>query len=136
MEKVMAKTTSIAALEQELQTKKRDLDKLMKQRSELLRKVAVLDKQIGKLQGSAATSGKGGRRGPRSGPSLIQRVVEVLAASKKPLGVKDIAEKVLAGGYQTTSKNIHTLIWAQIYKDDRIVRPERGRFALKAGVKV
>jgi len=126
MRKKSLKSMSIAELE-------RALAGLKAEEADFLRQRVEIDKRLATIRGSAKV---GRKLGPRVGPSLIQCVVETLAASLKPLGVKDIAQKVLGRGYKTTSKNVHALIWAQIYKDDRIVRPERGRFTIKDGVEV
>ncbi len=128
---------TIAALEKALQEKKVQLDGLHNERKKLLQQLAKLDKQIAAVQGGATGLGSrstGGRG--RRGPSLIERIVRILAKNKKPMTAGEIADEVLAGGYETKSDNLQTLIWSQIYKDDRIVRPERGKFQLKAGVKV
>ena len=66
------------------------------------------------------------------GPSLIDSVVAVLAETGEAMTAKELGETVIARGYKTKSKNLSTLIWAQIYKDPRVERPERGKFRLKA----
>ena len=137
----MPKAKTIAALERALQAKKSQLAGLKAERRALRKQVTAVDKQIETLLGAKGPAAAAGaapkeRRGRRRGTSLIQSVVQVLAKSKAPLGVKEISARVLASGYKTKSKNVHTLIWAQIYKDDRIVRPERGKFQLKPGATV
>jgi len=128
---------TIAALEKALQEKKMQLDGLYSERKKLLQQLAKLDKQIASLQGGVVGSaGKSAGGGRRKGPSLIERIVRILAKNKKLMTAGEIAEAVLAGGYETKSENLQTLIWSQIYKDERIVRPERGKFQLKPGVKI
>ncbi len=126
---------SIAMLERALMEKKQELEELKERREQLVRELAKVDKAIAAIQGRAPR-GRGGRRGPGRQPSLLTLVVQTLAQNKKPMTAGELAEAVLAAGYKTKSKNLQALIWSQIYKDDRIVKAERGKFQLKPGVKI
>ena len=55
-----------------------------------------------------------GRRGPRATgqPSLAKMIVSVLEKSSRPMKGRELAERVLAAGYKTTSKNPAALMWA------------------------
>ena len=47
-------------------------------------------------------------------------VTKILAQSSQPLSARTLAEKVLATGYQTTSKNFTNVIWSGIGKMDNV----------------
>jgi hypothetical protein len=111
----------------------------------LVKQAADVERQIAAIQGvdtgpAAAPAEPGkkvrkkrkakGRKRSR-GPSLAQCCLDVLARSKKPLHTKELAERVLAAGYQSKSKSLPAQIYSQIYKDDRFVRVGPGQFTLE-----
>ena len=135
------RTTSIAALEQALETRKRQVAELKAQRDASMKHTAALSAKIAALEGKSTSSevkmenlvrkaGKPRTRG--RGPSLIDVVVDVLNKADKPMRVSEITDAVKASGYKSNSKNLKALISAQIYKDKRIERPKRGMFQVKA----
>ncbi|MBC8443407.1 hypothetical protein H8D79_01635 [PVC group bacterium] len=130
---------SIAALEKVLQETKSKVDALKQKRESLLKKVKDVEKQIAAMEGAplgpqeaaAPKVARGGGR--RNKVSLIQVCVDVLAKSGEVMTVGELAEGVAAAGYKSKSKDLKPLIYSQIYGESRIVRPERGKFQLKAG---
>jgi len=51
---------------------------------------------------------------PRGQPTLPSLLTELLQKSRKPMAARDLAEKVLATGYQTSSKNFTGVVWTAL----------------------
>jgi len=129
---------SIADLERQLDAARQQIARLQKRREALLAEVAEIDRKTAGLQGApseaappkAEKAGRKRRRG--SGGTLMSSVVEVLAEKGEPMSVPELCEAVMAKGYKSKSRNLKAILFAQIYRDDRIERPARGRFQLKS----
>ena len=52
--------------------------------------------------------------GKRQGPSLRERLTNLLAKAKRPVPARELAQQVLAHGYVTTSKNFNEVIWVML----------------------
>ncbi|MGB7159437.1 MAG: hypothetical protein WBD40_15320, partial [Tepidisphaeraceae bacterium] len=102
-----------------------------------LRRVDALDAQISKLGGSGARRGRGGGRGtrgvtrPRNAQSLPEAILDVLAKAKSPVAVGDVAERVRAGGYRSSSGNFRSIVNQALIKDARFTSASRGLYQLK-----
>jgi hypothetical protein len=59
----------------------------------------------------------------------------VLASSPRPLTTEELAKKVLAIGYKTTSKNFLNVLWVGIGDMDNVERVADGYRLKKAGNK-
>ena len=143
----MAKKTtmSIAALERALNASKQRVDKLRETRQALLDKIAKVDAEIAALAGEPVDTtaegaaeeapgkpkAKGGKR-PKNKMTMKEAIVHVLTESGEAMGVKEIAQGVLAAGYKTKSKDLPAQIWSTIYTDKTIERPARGKFQITA----
>jgi hypothetical protein len=64
-------------------------------------------------------------------PSLRQAITDVLKNSRKPLSSSELAERVLASGYKSDSKNFMDAIWSMIGQMDNIERLEGKGYRLK-----
>ena len=128
----MAKVTSIAALENALVQKRQQVSELQTQRSGLLRQIATLDKQIAALAGTPSDGSEtpAAQPLPMYAKSLMACVIEVLSTAKDPMTAGEIADAVTAMGYVSASKDLKTLIWGQVYRDDRVTKSGRGKFVL------
>ena len=141
------KALSIAELEQALEAVKQHVARLRKERDQLGKRAEKLDEQIAKLRGAGvaalraqaaapeATEPETKRRKlPKNKMPLKEAIVAVLSGSPEAMTAKEIADAVLASGYQSGSKDFLRAIWGTIYDDERIERPERGKFQVKAQI--
>lgn len=119
---------SLADLQSIMETRRVELNRLRKQRTELQRKLDGLDRQIGKIEGGGRTGG-GGRA--RNSKSLTDTLEEVLRSSGKPMKVGDIVDAVQAAGYRSTSDNFRGIVNQTLIKDKRFTAAERGVYQLK-----
>jgi hypothetical protein len=132
---------TIAQLQRVLNDKKAELDKLHRQRSQLQKKMNVLDRQIERVNGGAdgfrGVRGMGGGGGTRARNehSLLDTIENVLRSAGKPLKVGDIMDGVLATGYRSGSANFRGIINQTLIKDKRFGQVERGTYELKGGRK-
>jgi hypothetical protein len=65
--------------------------------------------------GKAEPAKKTAQPGPRKGqPSLRSLLTELLQKARKPVPARDLAEQVLATGYQTKSTNFTDVVWTAL----------------------
>jgi hypothetical protein len=119
---------SIMELEGLLQEKRAAVQKLHRQRAELQRKLDQVDREITRLGGSTEPRTAGGR--VRNGVSLVA-AMEAVLRGKPPMGVGEILEAVLAGGYQSTSANFRGLINQTLIKEKQFKQMGRGVYTAK-----
>ena len=126
---------NIAQLERVLEEKRSELNKLLRQRTELQKKVDQLDRQIerveGGMNGARRAAGGAGSR-PRNERSLLETMEGVLREAGKPMRVPEIMEAVLATGYRSGSDNFRGIVNQTLIKDKRFGQVERGVYELKA----
>ena len=100
-----------------LQKKKVRLDRLVRQR-------ILLEKRLSQLEGRIIAIGgviekrrkpRGPRRRQKNPKTLIVEVLEVLSQYKKGMPLKELAQKLLEGGYKTTSTNFLNTLYQCIY---------------------
>ena len=132
----MADGLSIPALEAALTRVKQRLKRKKAQRARLVRKIAKLDKETQALEGARIGAPKKGRkrkRGRRAarGGNLGELIPRVLARASRPLGMKEIADGVVALGYKSSSKKFVNVVAQYVYNSADIRRVSRGRYALK-----
>jgi hypothetical protein len=60
-------------------------------------------------------------------------VTKILAGSSEPISGRELAEKVLASGYQTKSKNFLNVIWVGVGKMDNVENVPGKGYRLKKG---
>ena len=128
---------NIAQLERVLEEKRSELNKLLRQRTELQKKLDQLDRQIERVEGGmngVRRSGGGGGAGsrPRNARSLLDTMEGVLRDAGKPMRVPEIMEAVLATGYRSGSDNFRGIVNQTLIKDKRFAQVERGVYELKA----
>jgi hypothetical protein len=95
----------------------------------------------------AASDGKGGGgaaaapraatparpAGKRAAGSLRELLLKLLARSTRPMKAKELAEQVLASGYQTQSKDFVNVIWVALGKMDELENVKGQGYRLKRG---
>jgi len=113
----MSKDLTVAQLEKILQKRRAKLQGLIQKRARLLKQVAHLEQQIVAIGGVVAEGGKAKktRRRPRNAKTLIVAVREVLSQHKKGLTLRDLADKLLASGYKTSSTNFQNTLYQCLY---------------------
>jgi hypothetical protein len=133
---------NIAELEQILEQRRTELNRLYKQRSEAEKKLAGIDRQIAKVEGAAL--GNGRRRGGGGGGTgtrvrnerpLPDVIEEVLRAGGGAMKVGEIMDGVLAAGYRSGSANFKGIVNQMLIKDRRFGQVERGVYQLKKEAK-
>jgi hypothetical protein len=121
------KSLTINELERMLDSHRRKLGDLRKQRGKLAHKLAEMDRQIHSLNG-----GRGVANGrAHNDKSLVATMESVLKDSGKPLGVGDIVAKVHADGYRSNSANFRALVNQTLIKEKRFASAGRGIYQLK-----
>ena len=127
---------TIAQLQRVLEDKKSEVQKLLRQRAELQKRMNLLDRQIERVGGgaggmSAARGGAGSR--PRNARSLLDTIEGVMRDNGKPMRVPEILDAVLATGYRSGSANFRGIINQTLIKDKRFGQVQRGIYELKSG---
>jgi hypothetical protein len=116
-----------------LESRRSAIGKYERERNKLMRKVDALDSKIRELGGNGR-SGRGGGGGggrARNAKSLTEVLVEVLGRSSEPMKVGDIADKVEATGYRSSSANFRGIVNQTLIKDKRFTSASRGLYHLK-----
>lgn len=131
---------SIAQLQRVLQEKQSEVQKLLRQRNELQKRMNLLDRQIERVGGGVgALNAKRGAGGgivgvrARNDRSLLDVMEGVMRDAGKPLRVPEIMDAVLATGYRSGSANFRGIINQTLIKDKRFGQVQRGIYDLKAG---
>lgn len=130
---------TIAELQRIISDKKIELDKLYRQRKVAQKKLAIIDRQIFKVDGGSSSSGNGHRpsgftssgRAQKNEHNLIDTIESILAHAGKAMKVPDITEKVLASGYRSGSSNFRGIVNQTLIKDKRFANVDRGVYELK-----
>jgi hypothetical protein len=122
---------TIAQLQQMLEGRRVELNKLRKKRNDIQRDLDALDRQIERVGG-----GMGGRRGGngsrvRNEMSLNDTIDQVLRGGGKPMKVGEIVDGVLATGYKSNSANFRGIVNQTLIKDKRFTASERGTYQIK-----
>ena len=71
-------------------------------------------------------------RGKRQGPSLRERLTNLLAKRKRPMPARELAEQVLAAGYKTKSKNFMEVMWVALSQMNNVRNVPGKGYVLKA----
>ena len=136
---------TIVQLQQILDQRQAELDKLHKRRERVQRELDDIDKQIGKLEGGPSAGRGGGRGGSgnsgggggtgrraRNAQSLVETLGEVLRAGKGAMSIGDIVEAVKRGGYRSNAANFRGLVNQTLIKEKkRFAQIERGMYGLR-----
>lgn len=100
------------------------------------RKGVVLKKHAGRPIGSTTEAATQTTEQPhlRNGqPSLRSLLTDLLAKRKKPMAARDLAEKVLATGYKTKSKNFASVVWTTLGSMEGVENVKGKGWLLKKG---
>jgi hypothetical protein len=125
---------SLQELERAINARRRELRGLERRRSTLVRKLEAVERAIDKMNGNSPR-GRAGSRRARNTVSLPDAISNVLSRSRTAMGVGDIAEKVLAGGYRSGSANFRSMVNQALFKDQRFVSERRGVYRLRGSRK-
>ena len=117
---------TIAELERILESRRRRLTVLERERGRIRKKLDELDRRITSLSGGR---GMGGRA--QNAVSLVAAMENALRSAGKPLSVGDILERVSSAGYRSNSANFRALINQTLIKEKRFVSAGRGIYQLK-----
>ena len=113
----MAKDYTVAQLEKILLRKKTSLERLLRQRSQLQKRLAQVERKIVEI-GGLTGEGRAQRRvrkRPKNSRTLLVAVIDVLGQHKKGLTLRDLADKLLASGYRTSSTNFQNTLYQCLY---------------------
>ncbi|MDB5173036.1 MAG: hypothetical protein JWO87_342 [Phycisphaerales bacterium] len=123
---------NIAQLEQILNNRRSELNKLAKQRKDAQRKLDAIEREIDRVGGNGSLpSGRRGRA--RNEKSLADTIEEVMRGVGKPMGVGDITSAVQATGYRSNSASFRAIINQTLIKERKRFAPggARGVYQLK-----
>src|SRR3954469_16701556 len=104
---------TIAELEHMLESRRRKVNVLQKERTKLQRQLDDLNDRIRSLSGGAGLGSLGRSAGggrARNSQSLVATLETVLKDNSKPMPVGDIVDKVQAAGYRSNSENFRALV--------------------------
>jgi hypothetical protein len=116
-------------LEQILDSRRRKLNDLQKERSRQQKRLDELDREIASLSGGRAGRRSAGRA--KNPMSLVATLEAVLRSAGKPLAVGEILEKVEATGYRSNAANFRALINQTLIKEKQFTAADRGVYQLK-----
>ena len=122
---------SLSELQNIIRTRRKQLARLERCRAKLLKRVEAIDSQICELGGTPSGGGRRGGRGapggtrPRNAQSLPEAIHDVLAKAKTPVAVRDVAERVRAAGYRSSSGNFRSIVNQTLVKDARFASAGR-----------
>jgi len=111
----MAKDLTVAQLERILLRKKTTLENLLRQRTQLQKKLAQVERRIVEIGGGEGTKPRTPRRRPKNSKTLLVAVTEMLSQHKKGLTLRDLASRLLASGYKTSSTNFQNTLYQCLY---------------------
>ena len=135
------KLASIAELKKLLAQREEELAGLTATRKKLADRLTKVDGRIAELGGQRVTrrrpraTGKARRGRPpqktRGKKTLKQAVAEVLGATRKALGPKEIAEALPAVGHASKSKNLSVMVGQVLSGNRAFRRVARGKYRLR-----
>lgn len=133
---VSVKNMSVADLQREIDRRRKQAGRLMRQRAALLRRLSALDAKIaaagggGRGTGPRATGGTDGRsRRFKNSMSLVEALTKALTG--KTMGVTEAAEAVKKAGYRTASPSFRTIVNQALLASGKFKRVERGLYTAK-----
>lgn len=147
MAKRKLRNLSLQDLEAEIQRRRRDLDKLERERDRLTSKLSEVEGQILAISGSprsAAPAADGrrkgrkktakagsanGRRRPGGRRPLADVLVDVMSKDE-PKRVSELAKEVQAAGYKSKSKTFPTIVNQVLVKNPQFKKVARGQYVL------
>jgi hypothetical protein len=124
-------------LKAELARRQRQVEYLKLQHGALLRQVAEIEAQIGRLTPSGSLPRTTQRaRGPRAAPaenalSLADALAQAVAVGDS-ISPAQAAERVLATGYKSNAQRFGVLVATALAKDGRFERTGRGQYLRKS----
>jgi septal ring factor EnvC (AmiA/AmiB activator) len=122
---------NIAQLEQILDERRTELNRLHKERNSLQKQIDEVEDRITQLEG-----GMGGRgRRPRNERNLLDTLEAVLQDAGHPLRVPEIGDAGTETGYRSSSANFRGIVNQTLIKDKRFTATQRGVYTLKSAVK-
>src|SRR5262249_44093916 len=97
--------------------KKATLDKLHRQRSQLHKKLAQVERRIVEIGGPAGEgrAARPVRRRPKNAQTLVAAASDIPGQHKKGLTLRELAAKLLASGYKTSSANFQNTLYQCLY---------------------
>ncbi len=118
----MSNQYTVAQLEKILQKRRIELQRVIQQRNRLRKKLSQLEQRIIQISGAVPEELKSARKRPKNAKTLLQAVTETLAKHKQGLRLKDLANKVLASGYKTSSTDFPNTLYQSLYHNsDKLV---------------
>ena len=139
----------VEKLEDRLNSIRAELDSSEKERKKLDEQIAELSREVGYIDGLLAIHGRTNNAVnavPTQKPSpskqplplteLADAVVELLRETGEPMYYKKIAGILEERGiYKPTGKDAASSLLVRYYNDQRLYRPRRGHYAVKAEAK-
>lgn len=124
---------TVAQLEQLLNTRRTQLDNLLRKRERLTKELEEVEKKIDEIDG--ITGGRRRRRNmtprPRNPQSLQKVVIELLTKNKKGFTLSELADAVLATGYKTNSTNFPNVLYQCLYNSNKFFHdPQTGTYKI------
>lgn len=130
-------TVSLAQLKAELARRRKNLPKLLRQRTKLAKALKDVDRQIAVATGAAditvarlVARGRRQRSGRPPRPGSLKAIM-LAAMGKKALTVSEAVQAAIDGGYKSQSKNFRLLVNQTLLNEPEFRKVERGKYAAK-----
>lgn len=126
---------TVAELERMLNSRRMQLEDLLKKRSRAQQQLDQVNAEIAALTGDRRGIGMRGKRGPKmkNQRSLREHVEEILAKHKKGLTLADLSAKVIESGYKSGSHNFRNVLYQCVYNTKDVYHDEStGTYKLKS----
>jgi hypothetical protein len=115
---------SVVKLEQILERKRLQLERLTRQRISLQRKLEKVEREIVQIGGDNGTTlrvRRKIRRRPKNTKPLAEVVVDILKKQKAGLSLAQLAEKIQQSGYRSHSADFKNVVYQCLYNNRKTI---------------
>ena len=139
-----ATNLSLSELQSMLTARQNEVSKLQQRRATLASELAKVDAELArhlgtrrgpgrppKAAGPAQPAKKGSRPSGSMRGKLPELIRKVLAASKKPMKLREIADGVVAAGYPTSSSRFSVIVGQRLAEMKGVAKAGHGVYKLK-----
>ena len=122
---------SLADLERLLDSRKTQLEGLLRKKDRLASDLSNVEGEISSLEGRSSGRGvvrrtrAGTGKRPKNAKSLSDTVVDILTKNKKGFSLADLADRVLTTGYKTNSSDFKNVLYQCLYNSKNVAHDEK-----------
>ncbi len=120
---------SISDLQSLISDRKKKVGELKRDRRKLRTALAKIEKQLSRVGVAGGRKGAGRIR-PENAKPLVEVIYSVLKDAKGPIRVPEIADRVQASGYRSSSDRFTAIVNQTLIKDKKFKAASRGHYTL------